>query len=64
MFAVFFRHWYVGVGVPVAVTVKLAPDPTHADCAPGCPVIDTASFSVRPAALLVTLPQVLLTTQS
>ena len=64
MFTPFFRHWYVGAGEPLAPTVKLAPDPTHAVCAPGCPVISGVVFTVNTAALLVTLPHGFVTTQS
>jgi hypothetical protein len=58
------RHWKVGVGVPEATTVKLALPPMHEDVDTGCPVIEAGVFTVSVAAVLVTEPQLLVTTQS
>ena len=53
-----------GVGVPEATTVKLALPPMHDDVDTGCPVIEAGVFTVSVAAVLVTEPQPLVTTQS
>ena len=60
----FFFHWYVRGAVPVAVTVKPAVCPAITLVLTGCDVMDGATgaaVTVRVAALLVTLPVLLLT---
>jgi len=42
-FVPFLRHWYVGAGVPEAVTEKITENPTHTQLWPlGCVAIDGA----------------------
>ena len=54
-------HWYVSVPVPVAVTENVAVRPESTDLLAGCDVIDGGALTVRVAALLVTLPEALVT---
>jgi hypothetical protein len=64
MFEPLRRHWYVGAGVLVAATVKETAVPTQATRETGCVVMVGSAPSVKEAAVLVTLPQSLVTTQS
>ena len=59
-------HWNVGVGVPLAATVKAASWPTATVWSAGWEVMlgaTVAGLIVRVAALLVTVPALLLATQ-
>ena len=58
------RHWKVGVGVPEAPTEKEVAVPVHGETLAGLDVIEGETLTVRAAALVVALPQVLVTTQS
>src|SRR5256885_12300925 len=61
----FFCHWSLSGAVPVATTVNVAVCPTVTVWLAGWVVIEGAvalAFTVSVAALLVTLPAVLLTT--
>jgi hypothetical protein len=55
------RHWKVGE--PVAATVKVVEEPVQADRDVGWVVMEGPPPSVSVAAVLVTLPQALVTTQ-
>lgn len=63
MFVPFFRHWKVGVGVPVAVTEKLTGWPIQAARSVGCAVMAGLALTVRFAVCEVVGPQGLPTTQ-
>ena len=64
MFDAFFRHWYVGAGVPEAVTLNEAGSPEHTVSGEGCPVMEAAVLTVSDAPLLGALPHEFVTTQS
>ena len=60
-------HWYVGVGVPVAATLKVAvAGAVTVTLLTGWVVMlgATAGLTVKVAAVLVTLPAILVTTHS
>ena len=58
------RHWKVGAGLPDAETVKDAGVPVQAEAFEGFVVIAGAVLTVRLAAVLVAVEQVLVATQS
>src|SRR5260370_603811 len=65
MFAPFFCHWYPSGAVPVATTVNVAVCPAVTVWFAGCVVIagaTAAALTVSVAAVLVTVPALLLTT--
>ena len=61
---VFLRHWSVGAGEPVTVTVNEVGWPAHTVEGEGEPEKPGPLLTVRIAAALVTLPQELVATQS
>ena len=60
----FLRHWKLGEGVPVTEIENDTPDSAQTVWLDGWPVIDGPTLTVSEAALLVALPQALVTTQS
>ena len=47
-----FRHWKLGGGVPVAVTLKVTGDPSHTDWSVGSLVMVGATSTVSVAAVI------------